>query len=121
MAREGGGAAGLARDVAQKDWEALCDNCDPVTSEALTPRRKQDRRIGYDFNFHVPKSVSLLYGLTGDERILEAFRDSGRATMEDMEAEMQTRVREGGKNEDRSTRPSFRCRPCASFRATTRA
>jgi len=54
-----------------------------------------------NFNFHVPKSVSLLYGLTQDERILDAFRASVDETMQDMESEVKTRVRKGGKNEDR--------------------
>jgi conjugative relaxase-like TrwC/TraI family protein len=51
----------------------------------------------------VPKSVSVLYGLTGDPRILEAFRDSVNETMLEMEKEIKTRVRAGGKNEDRTT------------------
>ncbi|QOJ14153.1 MAG: relaxase domain-containing protein [Planctomycetia bacterium] len=101
----GGGAArlGLSGDVRKQDWNALCDNRNPATGDVLTPRRKVDRRVGYDFNFHVPKSVSILYGLTRDDRILDAFRESVDATMQDMEAEMQTRVRKGGKNADRTT------------------
>ena len=59
--------------VERAPWDALCDNRDPTTHETLTVRRKADRRVGYDFNFHVPKSVSLLYGLTRDERLLEVF------------------------------------------------
>jgi conjugative relaxase-like TrwC/TraI family protein len=99
----GKGAArlGLTGTVQKEAWEALCDNLHPATGAALTPRRKQDRRVGYDFNFHVPKSVSLLYGLTNDDRILEAFRASVDETMRDMESEVKTRVRKGGKNEDR--------------------
>jgi conjugative relaxase-like TrwC/TraI family protein len=101
----GRGAArlGLTGEVDQHAWDALCENRDPDTGKSLTPRQKQDRRVGYDFNFHVPKSVSLLYGLTHDERLLNAFRESVDATMADMEAEMQTRVRVAGKNEDRTT------------------
>ena len=50
--------------------------------------------MGYDFNFHPPKSLSVLYSLTKDERILDAFRESVNETMLlDMEPEMQTRVR----------------------------
>lgn len=94
---------GLSGKVERSDWDALCDNLNPATREALTPRRRADRRVGYDFNFHVPKSVSLLYGLTQDERILDAFRVSVDETMQDMEAEMQTRVRSNGRNEDRTT------------------
>ncbi|QOJ17867.1 MAG: relaxase domain-containing protein [Phycisphaeraceae bacterium] len=102
---KGKGAArlGLCGNVGREEWDALCDNRDPQSGEALTPRTKRDRRVGYDFNFHVPKSVSILYGLTRDERILDAFRESVEATMEDIEAEMQARVRAGGRNEDRAT------------------
>lgn len=101
----GDGAArlGLSGAVEQKDWDALCDNIDPSTGNALTPRQNTGRRVGYDFNFHVPKSVSVLYGLTKDERILVAFRESVDATMQDIEAEMKTRVRLAGRNEDRTT------------------
>lgn len=94
---------GLSGEVRREDWDALCDNRNPSTGDPLTARTKSDRRVGYDFNFHVPKSVSLLYGLTGDARILDAFRESVDATMRDIESEMQTRVRVGGRNEDRTT------------------
>ncbi|GMV71851.1 MAG: conjugative relaxase [Leptolyngbya sp. PLA2] len=94
---------GLSGEVHREDWDALCDNRNPSTGEPLTARTKSDRRVGYDFNFHCPKSLSLLYGLTGDARILDAFRESVDATMRDIEAEMQTRVRAGGRNQDRTT------------------
>lgn len=93
----------LSGKIDRDDWDLLCDNRQPETGEALTPRRKSERRVGYDFNFHCPKSVSLLYGLTQDDRILQAFRESVDATMEDIEAESKARVRRGGKNEDRLT------------------
>lgn len=94
---------GLSGEIAKEDWDAMCDRLNPATGEKLFQRRKDNRTIGYDFNFHVPKSVSVLYAMTGDERILDAFRDSVDATMHDTEAEMQTRVRKGGSNEDRVT------------------
>lgn len=94
---------GLAGEVRQDSWDALCDNRDPRTGDPLTPRTKSERRVGYDFNFHAPKSVSLLYGLTGDDRIRDVFREAVDATMQDIEAEMQTRVRGKGQNADRTT------------------
>lgn len=94
---------GLEGTIKKDDWEALCDNRNPATGEKLTARQKSERRVGYDINFHVPKSVSLLYGITGDERILDAFRNSVNETMREMETETKTRVRKGGKNEDRVT------------------
>jgi conjugative relaxase-like TrwC/TraI family protein len=45
----------------------------------------------------------LLYAVSRDERILDAFRDAMGGTMQDMEAEMATRVRIGRKNENRRT------------------
>lgn len=101
----GAGAArlGLSGNVDRRDWDALCDNQDPRTGETLTARQKSNRRIGYDFTFHVPKSVSVYYGLTRDERVLDAFRECVDSTMQDMEAEMKTRVRSGGRDEDRTT------------------
>lgn len=90
--------------VAQRDqWDLMCDNRNPSSGEQLTLRQKSDRTVGYDFNFHVPKSVSLLYGLTKDDRIREAFQEAVNETMQDMESEMQVRVRKEGKNEDRTT------------------
>ena len=100
---EGAKRLGLEGRVQQPEWDALCDNRFPETGEPLTLRRKAERRVGYDFNFHVPKSVSLLYGLTREERLLDAFRESVDETMQDMEAEMKARVRKSGKNEDRVT------------------
>lgn len=100
---EGSRRLGLKGDVRQDDWEALCDNRDPATGQRLTARQRSDRTTGYDFNFHVPKSVSLLYATTRDERVLDAFRDSVDATMQDIEQEAQARVRKGGKNENRET------------------
>ena len=94
---------GLDGDVRQEEWDALCDNLHPKSGEKVTPRLKSDRTVGYDFNFHVPKSVSLLYAMTRDDRILNAFRDSVDETMQDIESEMSTRVRKGGKNENRVT------------------
>jgi conjugative relaxase-like TrwC/TraI family protein len=100
---QGAARLGLSGRIERDAWDALCDNRNPATGKALTQRRKDERRVGYDFNFHVPKSVSVLYGLTKDERILDAFRASVDETMHDMEAEMKTRVRVSGKNEDRTT------------------
>lgn len=100
---EGARRLGLEGDVKQAEWDALCDNRHPGTGEQLTARTRSDRTVGYDMNFHVPKSVSLLYAMTKDERILDTFRDAMHGTMRDIEAEMKTRVRKNGKNEERTT------------------
>lgn len=94
---------GLSGAVASEDWQRICDRQDPATGKSLYRRRKDYRTCGYDFNFHVPKSVSLLYAETQDERLLDAFRDAVGATMQDIESEAATRVRKQGQNEDRQT------------------
>jgi conjugative relaxase-like TrwC/TraI family protein len=101
----GKGAArlGLEGTVDKFSFERLCDNLDPRTGEPLTVRTRTERTVGYDFTFSVPKSVSLLYAMSGDQGIMDAFRSAVDETMREMEAEMKTRVRMGGKDEDRVT------------------
>src|ERR1700729_3421434 len=101
----GKGAArlGLEGTVDKFSFERLCDNLDPRTGEPLTVRTRTERRVGYDFTFSVPKSVSLLYALSGDQGIMDAFRGAVEETMQEIEAEMKTRIRMGGKDEDRVT------------------
>ena len=101
----GKGAArlGLSGTVDKESFDRLCDNLDPRTGKQLTVRTRAERTVGYDFTFSVPKSVSLLYGRTGDEQILDAFRSAVDETMREMEAEMQTRVRTGNQDRNRVT------------------
>lgn len=100
---EGARLLGLSGTVDRESFGALCENRHPETGERLTPRTKRNRRVGYDINFHAPKSVSVLYAHTGDRRILDAFREAVDEAMREMETEMKTRVRVGGKSEDRQT------------------
>jgi conjugative relaxase-like TrwC/TraI family protein len=100
---KGASRLGLEGTVDQFSFERLCDNLDPRTGEPLTVRTRTERRVGYDFTFSVPKSVSLLYGMSGDQGILEAFRAAVAETMREIEAEMKTRVRKGRRDEDRTT------------------
>jgi conjugative relaxase-like TrwC/TraI family protein len=94
---------GLAGAVTQKDFDLLCDNKMPGTGERLTQRNKTNRTVGYDFNFHCPKSVSVAYEFTRDERILDAFKSSVNQTMREIESEIKTRVRKNGADENRTT------------------
>ena len=55
---------GLSGAVDQAAFEALCENKKPGTDERLTQRNKDNRIVGYDFNFHCPKSVSVVYEFT---------------------------------------------------------
>lgn len=93
----------LRGTVEREAFVALCENIDPSTGKRLTQRQADNRRVGYDINFHCPKSVSVIHALTGDKEILEAFQRSVQATMQEMECEMKTRVRAGGRYEDRKT------------------
>lgn len=92
---------GITGAVTREAFFALCENRHPGTGQPLTPRTKKDRKIGYDINFHVPKSVSILHALAKDNHILDAFRNCVAATMQDMEAHARVRVRKGGVYEDR--------------------
>jgi conjugative relaxase-like TrwC/TraI family protein len=95
---------GLEGVVDKLSFDRLCDNLNPRDGSKLTVRTRSDRTVGYDFTFSGPKSLSLLYALTGDQQILDAFRSAVDETMrEDIEPEMKTRVRKGGKNEERVT------------------
>lgn len=94
---------GLSGKVDQQSYFSLCDNLNPETGEQLTPRLKENRRPMYDWTFSAPKAVSVLYEYSGDERIRDAFTQSYRETLTEAEAEMKTRVRKGGKDEDRIT------------------
>src|SRR5438067_6995118 len=94
---------GLQGTVDKFTFERLCDNLHPQTGEPLTVRTRAERRVGYDFTFSVPKSVSLLYAMSGDQDIMEAFRVAVDETMREIEAEMKTRVRMGRQDTDRTT------------------
>jgi conjugative relaxase-like TrwC/TraI family protein len=94
---------GLSGAVTTAAFESLCDNEKPGTNERLTQRNKSNRTVGYDFNFHCPKSVSVAYEFTQDERILGAFKMSVNQTMREIESEIKTRVRKQGANENRTT------------------
>ena len=92
----------LSGEVAKGDFDAICGNRKPDGGK-LTARHRNGRTVGYDFNFHVPKSVSLALLLKGEAAILTAFRSALAATLEEMETAMQTRVRKRGQMEDRTT------------------
>jgi conjugative relaxase-like TrwC/TraI family protein len=94
---------GLKGTIDKESYFKLCDNINPKTGEALTPRTKTERRVLYDFTFDAPKSVTLAFELGGDERIMEEFRSAVKDTMSDMEGAMMARVRSNGRFEDRAS------------------
>lgn len=100
---KGATALGLQGTVSKDDFAKLCDNIDPSSGEQLTARQNENRRVGYDLNFHAPKSVSLCYSLNQDENIMSAFRESVGEAMVEIERDMQARVRVLGQNDNRTT------------------
>lgn len=94
---------GIACPTTKETFFSLCENIHPKTGKPLTPRTKEGRRTGYDINFHCPKSLSILHALSKDDHLLKAFERSVLETMQDMEADAQTRIRAQGQNEDRKT------------------
>ena len=76
---------GLSGRVKSEDFKSLCNNLNPETNERLTARQNEDRRIGYDFTFSMPKSVSLAYAFTGDKEIPEVLEKSIVETFKEIE------------------------------------
>jgi conjugative relaxase-like TrwC/TraI family protein len=87
---------GLSGEVVKIDFDRLCENIRPDTGAKLNPRKDKDRKVGYDFTFSAPKSVSILFEVLGDRRILKVFEDSVRETMELVERNVEVRVRKKG-------------------------
>jgi len=94
---------GLGTAVTQDIFFALCENRNPKTGEPLTPRTRDGRRVGYDINFHAPKSVSIINALSKDSHIGDAFQASVNEVMKAIEADCQTRVRKDGSYHNRAT------------------
>ncbi len=92
---------GLQGELTFDQFSALCRNRYPNTGERLTGADRQNRRPAYDFTFSVPKSVSVLYAIAGDDRLLEAMRESVQETMRLVEDVADVRVRKGGQDTNR--------------------
>ena len=93
----------LKSDVNKTAFFNLCENINPQTGNKLTQVTKEDRTVGYDINFHCPKSVSIIHALSKDDHILKAFSECVNKTMQVMEMDAMTRVRVGGADTDRMT------------------
>lgn len=94
---------GLTEEATKEQFFALCDNKNPITQEQLTMRTYDNRRIGYDINFHCPKSVSIIHAFSKDNHVMDIFQSSVRETMTEIEKASGTRVRKFGKTHDRQT------------------
>jgi conjugative relaxase-like TrwC/TraI family protein len=98
---------GLEGQVSGRAFNRLCESRNPSTGDPLTQRTKDDRAVGYDFTFSVPKSVSLLHSIGDDPDILVGFRESVLETIQDIEKEMKVRVRTRGKKFRASDRQCY--------------
>lgn len=94
---------GLSGEVNETQFNKLCDNINPLTDEKLTKRTNENRRVAYDFTYSAPKAISLAYALNDDPKILEAFQSSYLSSMEEIEKNVEARVRAKGANENRVT------------------
>ncbi|THF52826.1 conjugative relaxase [Flavobacterium supellecticarium] len=94
---------GLGLDADKDNFFALCENINPMTGDNLTYMTKDNRTVGYDINFHCPKSVSIVHALSGNRDILEIFEQSVSQTMREIEQDAMTRVRKDEAYFDRKT------------------
>jgi conjugative relaxase-like TrwC/TraI family protein len=104
---------GLSGKVQADEFLRLCENQHPASGETLTQRlntvraengkEKVNRRVFYDFTISPPKSVSVLALAGADERIVEAHAHAVQLALREFEAFATTRVRVGGRSDDRST------------------
>ena len=100
----GANLLGLEGRLTESDFEALCHNQLPQRrDESITKRNKPGRRVGWDITFNPPKSVSLLWTATRDDRILEALQRAAEETMTSMEPHAEARVRKRGADHNRPT------------------
>lgn len=89
--------------ISKKDYDRLCENKRPDDGGKLTMRNKGNRRVAYDFTFSVPKDVSVLAYTTRDQRIIDAFHESCRYTMREVERDACVRNRKRGADDDRKS------------------
>ena len=85
----------ISGDVDEETYFQLVDNINPLTGDNLTPKTRADRRVGMDFTFSMPKSLSLHAGLMENEDIERAFDRAVEKTMKGLEQDMQVRVQNG--------------------------
>src|SRR3984893_13013565 len=124
---QGARILGLEPEVNKEDFVAIVNNQAPGSGQRLTARNNttrtrvvwkldevtqtkvpvqeeiSNRRVCVDFTFSVPKSVSMYLAKTKDAEVEKLIHQALRETMDDMEVAIQTRVRIGGADHDRTT------------------
>jgi conjugative relaxase-like TrwC/TraI family protein len=97
---------GVFGEIKKEQFDLLCAGHHPLTGDQLSSRIVSDRREAYDFTFSVPKSVSVLSAVSTPEvasLIQDQIKESMNFTMNEVERNIQTRIRESGKNDNRVT------------------
>ena len=90
--------------VEMETFASLCRRQHPETGKPLTNARdKEAADFARDFTFSPPKSVSVAGLVAGDERVLDAHDRAVLKTMEIAQALVETRVRKGGADYNRTT------------------
>lgn len=92
---EGARALGLDGAVTDKPFEALRQNRHPISDAPLTPRDHANRVAFFDIQLSAPKDVSVLAMVGGDIRIREAFTESVKIVLAEMERFAAVRERRG--------------------------
>ncbi len=92
---EGAKALGLTGAVTDEPFEALRENRHPHTGESLTARDHANRVAFFDVQLSAPKDVSVLAMVGGDERVREAFHESVKVALAEMERFAAVRERRG--------------------------
>jgi conjugative relaxase-like TrwC/TraI family protein len=96
----GAGMLGLQGSPEFDEFRRLIHGLDPHSGEQLTAKLVEHRISGWDICLNCPKKVTLAME-GGDERLHEAFWQAARETFADIEQQAMTRVRKGGRQEDR--------------------
>lgn len=104
--REWGGKTaarlGLEGTPEFEHFRRLIHGLHPTTGGRLTARLDDDRVPAWDVTASIPKSVTVLIE-RGDDRVRGLLWEANRLAMGDLEAYATTRVRQGGRQEDRVT------------------
>jgi conjugative relaxase-like TrwC/TraI family protein len=104
--REWGGKAaeelGLTGPPDYEQFKRLINGLNPHTGEQLTAKLIDGRIPGWDVTATLPKGVTTALE-QGDERVQELIWNAGRRVMAELEQMATTRVRKGGRQEDRLT------------------
>ena len=102
MGRQGGGLLGLTGQPDYEQFKRLIQGLDPNTGEQLTAKLIEERVPGWDATASVPKGVTTALE-RGDERVRDVIWWAGRKVLGELEEMATTRVRKGGRQEDRLT------------------